>query len=205
MPFPSSKRIVLAAALAALAAPAFTQDSAPDIALMVDLPQGVDWTLVNEQIVGQAYSREWIPAGQQREAADWLITNQKIPYDGGEEDADDFLEDVLYEALAEACTSAEHEDVERLRVDGLRGAAGRTMCARRRGEDFGAFSDQAVFIENGYLHVITSELRIQPMVVAGVVPFGRSGTESSRDARLDFMDREVRSHEFVREGIRIAD
>lgn len=200
-----STRFALAAGIAALAAPALAQDSAQDIALTVNLPQGIDWTLVSEQVVGQAYSREWIPAGQQRDTADWLITNQKIPFNGDETDADDYLEDVIYEALAEACTSAEHEDVDRLRIDGLRGAAGRTMCARRRGEDFGAFSDQAVFIENGFLHVITSELRIQPMVVAGVVAFGRSGTDSSREARLDFMDREVQSHEFVREGVRIAD
>jgi hypothetical protein len=194
-----STRLALLAGLAGLSAPALAQD----IALTVELPDEIDWTLVDEKVVGQAYSREWLPSGRQWETAEWLITNQKVPLDR-DESADDFLEDI-YDGLAAACTSAEHENIERIRLDGLRGAAGRTMCARRKGEEFGTFSDQAVFIENGFAFVITSELRIQPMVVAGVVAFDLGDRDASREARLDFMDRELMSRELVREGIRVAD
>jgi len=165
------------------------------LVVTVDLPDTETWTLVTDKASGPAYSREWVPAGQNAETAQWLIAQQKIPVDGGLS-AVQFLEQ-LYEDMAGACTSASHDDLDRHRIGDFRGAVGRTMCAQRRNEQFGAFSDQIVFVEDGFAYIVTSEIRIEPMVVAGVISFQTPG------AALSFRDRDELSRNLVREGVRV--
>jgi hypothetical protein len=74
------------------------------------------------------------------------------------------------------------------------------MCARRIGEEFGTFSDRLVLVEDGYAYIVTSELRIPPMIVAGVLSFDR---EADPTAAGRFMDREERSRQLVRERVLI--
>jgi hypothetical protein len=184
--------------LALLAGPLAAQDG---LNLSLDLPAEVSWRLAAEQLVGESYSREWVPTGEEPDSASWLITQQKVPVDG-QADAEDFLRDI-YELSANACTSATHDEIERVRIDGIRGAVGRTMCGHRIGTDYGAFSDRAIFVEAGFAYVVTSELRIAPMIVDGVLSFGDSSDPSARAAKNEFIAREESSYFLVREDIHI--
>jgi hypothetical protein len=183
-------------AVLALGVPALAADG---LAVSVDLPDGQTWTQVTNQVVGNAYSREWVPAGQTSETADWLIAQQKVPVDRNVEPTD-FLQDV-YGQLDNACTDAAHDDPERIRIGNISAVAGRTMCAQRKNERFGVFSDQLVIVDGGYAYIVTSELRIPPMIVAGVVSFGHG--DESHAAAAAFQRKQTASRELVREHVRI--
>lgn len=171
------------------------------LSLAIDLPETESWTLVTDRVVGNAYSREWVPAGQDADTADWLIAQQKIPIDAGTSSMA-FLE-TIYDAAGKACTSASHDEPERERIDGVRAAVGRTICARRIGTDYGVFSDRLVIVEDDYAFVVTSEIRIPPMVVAGVLYFDRGDREASRTAADEFRQRNDISRALVREHVHI--
>lgn len=173
--------------------PAISQDS---LRLAVSLPDNETWMLISEQVAGDAYSKEWILEGQDYETTEWLIAQQKIPVDS-DTSASDFLEQI-YEMTEGACTKASHEGPDRIRVAGQRGAVGRTICSQRIGEEFGAFSDRLVLVENNFAYIITSELRTPPMIVEGVLSFTRSKLQTNAE---EFQLRDVRSHQLVREGV----
>jgi hypothetical protein len=189
---------VISALLLATAAPALAQDG---LNLNLQLPDGVNWSQVTNKVVGAAYSREWVPAGQDVDTTRWLITQQKVAYDG-RGDAEDFLEDI-FSLSDDACKSTLHDDIEAVRINGIRGAVGRTMCGHAIGTDHGAFYDRAVFVEGGFAYIVTSELRMPPMIVDGVLSFGTSDDPRSQRAKEEFIVRESGSRTLMLEGIRI--
>jgi hypothetical protein len=162
----------------------------------------VNWSQASDLVVGEAYSKEWVPAGQNIETASWLIAEQKVPVDG-RTDAGKFLETV-YDQSANACSSATHDEIENLRIEGARVAVGRTMCGHRIGTDYGAFTDRMVLVDNGFAYIVTSELRIAPMIVDGILSFGNADDPKARAAKQAFMDRELQSRSLVRDHIHIV-
>lgn len=183
-------------ALLALAGPALAES----LAVKVELPDSQQWTQVTDKVVGEAYSREWVPKGRDAVTTDWLIAQQKIPVDG-KTDSMKFLENV-YGLLENACTSTSHDEPEKLKIGSARAAVGRTMCAQRINEKFGSFSDQLVVVEDGFAYIVTSELRVPAMVVAGVVSFGHG--KDAKAAAAKFESREAESKSLVRDRVLIT-
>ena len=165
----------------------------------ITLPETENWTQVTDLAAGQAFSKEWVPQGETIENASWLIAQQRLAV-GARETAADFLE-MINELSEDTCTSATHDAPERSRIGDVRGVIGRTICAQRVDGPYGTFTDRAVVVENGFAYVVTSEIRIPPMVVAGVLSFGRSDSDGTPSAAREFMEREERSRSFVRERI----
>jgi hypothetical protein len=188
----------LAALLLTGAGPVAAQSG---LQLSVDLPDSETWNQVSDRAAGQAYSKEWVPAGQNADSASWLIAQQKVTVEPGV-DAGEFLA-MIYELSENACTSATHDEPERHRIGDFRGVVGRTECAQMVGTNHGAFSDRIVFVEGGYAYIVTSEIRIPPMVVAGVLSFGGGDRDESRAAASEFMERQTRSRELVRDRVSI--
>lgn len=184
--------------LLAVGAPLLAQNN---LKLTVDLPDGVDWELASDRVAGQSYSKEWVPDGESLDDASWLIAQQKVPVDRNV-DAEGFLRSI-YETADEVCRSATHEEIERSRVGDLRGAVGRTQCGQRVDGNYGTFTDRLVIVDAGFAYVITSELRTPPMIVDGILSFGRGADDDSSAARREFVEREERSRELVRDRVRI--
>ena len=172
-----------------------------DLGVSIDLPDGISWTLATDQVAGDSYSREWVPAGEEPETAKWLIAQQKVPV-ADKTDAEKFLQHI-YELTGEACRSATHDEIEHMRIDRVRAAIGRTMCGQRLGTDYGVFADRTVLVEDGFAYVITSEIRIAPMIVDGVLSFGNVDDPKARVAKEKFMEREQQSRSLVRDHVHI--
>jgi hypothetical protein len=186
----------IAAATVLLYGLGFSAFAQPPLSVTISLPDSETWEVLDETVAGQSYSREWIPAGTTYETANWLIAEQRVRLDD-KMSSMDFLE-MIYAGSEDACTSASHDEPERIRINKHRVVIGRTMCARNIGEEFGTFSDRAVLVEDGFAYIVTSELRVPPMVVAGVLTFDR---DKEPRAAGEFMDREERSRQVVRERI----
>jgi len=88
---------------------------------------------------------------------------------------------------------------------GLAPARGRTICAQRVDGPYGTFTDRAIVVEDGMAYIVTSEIRIPPMVVAGVLSFGRGEGAAARSSASEFMDREARSRDFLREHVTVEE
>jgi hypothetical protein len=168
--------------------------------LAIELPESVTWTQITDRVAGQSYSREWVPRGENVDDASWLIAQQKVPVERNA-DADAFLR-TIYDMTEEACKSATHEEIERVRVGDLRASVGRTQCGQRLDGNYGTFTDRMVIVDGGFAYVVTSELRTPPMLVDGILSFGR-GEGDSNSARREFVEREQRSRELVRARVRI--
>ena len=195
----SRRTHTLLAAGACLLTAGWPAQAQNDLTFTIELPDTENWTQVTDLAAGKAFSREWVPAGQTIDNASWLIAQQRVKADPGQSAAD-FLQ-MINELSEDACTSTTHDEPERSRIGSIRGVIGRTICAQRRDGPYGTFTDRAVVVEGGYAYIVTSEIRIPPMVVAGVLSFGRNDRDSTRSAAREFMDREERSRDFVRERI----
>jgi hypothetical protein len=167
--------------------------------LSVALPETENWTQTDDRTAGQAYSKEWIPEGDDRDEPSWLISQQKVPVDG-DIDAEGFLKSIN-DMTGEVCTSVTHDPVERLRVGDIRAAIGRTQCGQRVDGNYGTFTDRLVIVDSGFAYVVTSELRTPPMLVDGILSFGRGDDDESKSARRQFVEREARSRQLVRDGV----
>ncbi len=168
----------------------------------VALPETETWTLISDRTSGLAYSKEWIPEGDDADEPSWLISQQKVAI-GRNEDAETFL-GTIYEMSGDVCKSVTHEEIARLRVGEIRDAAvGRTQCGQRVDGDYGTFTDRVVIVANGFAYIITSELRTPVMLVDGILSFGRGDDDDSTAARRQFVDREERSRNLVRNRITI--
>lgn len=168
----------------------------------VALPESETWTLISDRTSGLAYSKEWIPEGDDADEPSWLISQQKVSI-GRNVDSEGFL-GTIYEMAGDVCKSVTHEEIQRLRIGDIRDAAvGRTQCGQRVDGDYGTFTDRVVFVDNGFAYVITSELRTPVMLVDGILSFGRGDDDESTAARRQFVEREERSRELVRDRITI--
>ena len=168
------------------------------LALAVALPASVSWTQISDRTSGLAYSKEWIPEGDDADEPSWLISQQKVAIDRNVE-SEAFLQ-TIYDMAGEVCRSATHEEVERHRIGNLRAAVGRTQCGQRLDGDYGTFTDRLVIVSNGFAYVITSELRTPPMLVDGIISFRRDGDDAGA-ARRQFVEREEQSRALVRDGV----
>jgi len=170
--------------------------------LSLALPGSETWTQISDRTSGLAYSKEWIPQGDNADEPTWLISQQKVAIDRNV-DAEGFLQ-TIYDMAGDVCKSATHEEIERLRIGDARGAAvGRTQCGQRVDGDYGTFTDRLVIVYSGFAYVVTSELRTPPMLVDGVLSFGRGNDEESAAARRQFVEREEQSRTLVRQGVTI--
>jgi hypothetical protein len=169
--------------------------------LGVTLPATESWTQISDRTSGLAYSQEWIPEGDDADEPSWLITNQKVPIDRNM-DADAFLR-TIYDMAGEVCKSATNDEITRHRIGELRGAVGRTQCGQRVDGNYGTFTDRLVIVDNGFAYVVTSELRTPPMLVDGILAFGRGDEDASGAARRQFVEREALSREFIRDGVSV--
>lgn len=193
-----SQATAVAAALFLASVPAFGQDP---LEFTIELPETETWTQITDLAAGKAFSREWVPAGETLDTARWLIAQQRLPVDARQSTAD-FLR-MVNDLSEDACTSSTHDEPERHRFGGVRGLIGRTICAQRIDGPYGTFTDRAIVVEDGFAYIVTSEIRIPPMVVAGVLSFGRGEGAAARSSATEFMDRETRSREFVREHVTV--
>ena len=197
-----SSRLRLRAAVTGLffccAGPLSAQDG---LQLSLALPESETWTQIDDRKAGQAYSMEWIPQGDDEDEPSWLISQQKVPVERNV-DAEGFL-GTIYEAAASVCKSATSDEVERHRVGDLRAAVGRTQCGQRVDGNYGTFTDRLVIVDNGFAYVVTSELRTPPMLVDGILSFGRGDDDDSGSARRQFVEREAQSRELVRDRVAI--
>ena len=198
MPSPLCLRTAAASLLLLGGGTALAQDG---LALSVALPDGETWSQISDRAAGQAYSREWIPEGDDADEPSWLISQQKVPVERSV-DAEGFLA-MIYDMAGDVCKSVTHAEVERLRVSDVRAAIGRTQCGQRVDGDYGTFTDRLVIVDGGFAYVVTSELRTPPMVVDGILSFGRGNEEESAAARRQFVEREERSRELVRDRITV--
>lgn len=188
----------LAAASFATAGGAQAQST---LTLMVNLPEDETWEQISDRTQGQAYSKEWVPEGDDADEPSWLVSEQKVPVER-DVDADSFLQ-TIYALTQEACKSATHEEIERVRVGSARAAVGRTQCGQRLDGYYGTFTDRLVIVDGGYAYVISSELRTPPMLVDGILSFGRGDDADSSSARRQFVEREALSRELVRDGVTV--
>ena len=188
----------LAAASLATAGGAQAQSA---LTLTLDLPEDETWEQISDRTQGQAYSKEWIPEGDDADEPSWLVSQQKVPIERNV-DANGFLR-TIYEMTEEACKSATHDEIERVRIGAARGAVGRTQCGQRLDGYYGTFTDRLVIIDGGYAYVVTSELRTPPMLVDGILSFGRGDDSDSSTARRQFVQREALSRELVRDGVAV--
>jgi hypothetical protein len=192
------QRTVLAGALLCCAGTASAQDA---LEVTLALPETETWTQIEDRTSGMAYSKEWIPEGDDADAPSWLITQQKVPI-GRNVDAEAFL-GTIYEMAAGVCKSVTHDEIENRRFGNIRASIGRTQCGQRVDGDYGTFTDRVVIVDNGFAYVVTSELRTPVMLVDGILSFGRVDEEASTAARREFVEREEQSRGLVRERIAI--
>ena len=171
------------------------------LSLSVALPETETWIQIDDRTSGMAYSKEWIPEGDDRDEPSWLISQQKVAV-GRNVDADAFL-GTIYEMAGDVCKSVTHEEIESPRIGNFRAAVGRTQCGQRVDGDYGTFTDRVVIVDNGFAYIVTSELRTPTMLVDGILSFGRGDNEDSSSARRQFVEREVLSRELVRDRITI--
>jgi hypothetical protein len=171
------------------------------LALSVALPESETWAQISDRSAGQSYSKEWIPDGDDADEPSWLVSQQKVPVDRNV-DAEGFLR-TIYDMTEDACKSATHDEIERLRVGDARAAVGRTQCGQRLDGYYGTFTDRLVIVDGGFAYVITSELRTPPMLVDGILSFGRGDDSDSTSARREFVEREALSRKLVRDGVTV--
>ena len=191
-----------AAALAAALFAASGAAHAQALNVVVTLPSSESWTQASDRVSGLAYSKEWVPEGKTPDDATWLITQQKVPIDRNVA-SEDFLRQI-YDMAAEVCKSATSDEIENLRIGNLRAAIGRTQCGQRLDGNYGTFTDRLVIVDNGFAYVVTSELRTPPMIVDGIISFGRGEDGDSGAARRAFVEREEQSRALVREGVSVS-
>jgi hypothetical protein len=191
-------RTAVAGLILCCACTAAAQDG---LSLSLALPGQVAWDQISDRSAGQAYSKEWIPEGDNADEPSWLISQQKVPVDRSV-DAEAFLQ-TIYEMTEEVCKSATHEPVERHRIGDTRPAIGRTQCGQRVDGNYGTFTDRLVIVDNGFAYVVTSELRTPLMLVDGIISFGRNDDEEATAARRQFVERSELSRELVRDGVTV--
>jgi len=197
MSLPLRLRTAAAGLLLLGSSAAWAQDG---LALSIALPENETWSQISDRTSGLAYSKEWIPEGDDADEPSWLVSQQKVAI-GRNVEAEEFLQ-TIYDMAGDVCNSATHAEVERHRIGELRAAVGRTQCGQRVDGNYGTFTDRLVIVDGGFAYVITSELRTPPMLVDGIISFGRSD-EDSAAARRQFVEREERSRELVRDRVTV--
>jgi hypothetical protein len=162
----------------------------------VTLPDTVDWTLAHEASDESQYLREWIPTGHTLEDTPWLLVEQKLVL-GQRMSAAELLSKMMTLASG-VCTAVRLDGPHKKKLKDQKTAWGRIMCARQDDKDYGTFIDQRVLVDGRTAYVITSELRLPPTEVAGVLPF------SSQQEAQDFLEKTEVSARVVQEGVSLC-
>jgi hypothetical protein len=184
------------AGLVLLAGPSAALDARSRI--HVTLPSAIEWELATDQSDDTRYLKEWIPKGSSFDTAKWLIVEQKLVLPK-KVSAKNYLLTIFSGARA-ACSHVLFNGPEPLNLQNMEGVAGRFMCARQNGKNYGTFTDQRIIIDGQTVFVITSELRTRASERAGTLSF----PEGDKDAAARFMRQQDVSAKFVRNAVGIC-
>jgi len=163
----------------------------------VELPSGYEWNLATDTSQDGQYLREWIPQGSTLSNTDWIISEQKLKT--GNTSSKKFIK-LMFSSARKACTDVRYNGPVEIITKGHSTYVGLIMCAQQIGQEYGSFTDQRVIASGTDVFVITSELRLPPSQVAGVLEFSNDQTDSIKT----FVEHQNASGVFVRSSIRIC-
>jgi len=158
-------------------------------------PPEHEWKKVTDQMNAGQYLREWIPVEETIETATWLIVEQKILLEK-RTSAKNFLS-IMMNLAGSACTDVLYNGPEKIVVNGHETYWAKTMCAQQLGKNYGTFTDQRVIVDEKWVFVVTSELRVSPSAKAGQLAF-KKGEEFNF---AEFMARVKASTQVARSSV----
>lgn len=173
-----------------------TAFAADILSISIQLPSNLDWQQITDEENETQYMREWIPAGMDISGTNWLIVEQKFTLDR-KTSSKNFIENMLFISKSK-CTDVKFNGPEKLKIKGLTTHWARLMCAKVKGSDYGTFTDLRVISSGKTIYVVTSELRIPPSSVAGVMSF-----DNDLEKIREFMTTQSISSSFVRKNVEI--
>jgi hypothetical protein len=191
------KLISIAIGTAFLASCASTTPSTNFVAVNVELPKNIEWSVVSDRSDNLQYIKEWVPEGENPLSATWLITEQKLTL-GSKISAEAFQKQ-MFSLSRQSCTDVLFNGPQEMNINGHKTSVGRIMCATQHGKPFGTFTDQRVVVDGTSAYVVTSELRMPASQKAGVLAFGKD----QLDKMKQFMELQGVSSKLVRESVNV--
>jgi hypothetical protein len=191
------KLISIAIGTAFLASCASTTPSTNVVAVNVELPKNIEWSVVSDRSDNLQYIKEWVPEGENPLSATWLITEQKLTL-GSKISAEAFQKQ-MFSLSRQSCTDVLFNGPQEININGHKTSVGRIMCATQHGKPFGTFTDQRVVVDGTSAYVVTSELRMPASQKAGVLAFGKD----QLDKMKQFMELQGVSSKLVRESVNV--
>lgn len=164
----------------------------------IQLPVNVEWQQISDQSDDRQYLREWIPSDKTIDDTNWLIVQQKFSLEN-KISAKNFLKRI-FSLAEEACSDVKYNGPEKIKTEKITTYWGRFMCARQNGKDYGTFTDIRTISDGKTMYVITSELRIPPTSVAGIMSFGK---DVDMGVIQQFMTLQGQSSSFTRKNVSI--
>jgi len=163
----------------------------------VELPSGHEWDLVTDTSQDGQYLREWIPQGSTLSNTDWIISEQKLKT--GNTSSKKFIK-LMFSSARKACSDVRYHGPTEIITKAHSTYVGVIMCAQQIGREYGSLTYQRVIASGTDVFVITSELRVPPSSVAGVIEFPNDQTDSTKR----FFERQNASGELVQNSISIC-
>ena len=170
----------------------------PVTGVHVTLPDSTTWKAATDQSDGIQYLREWLPTGATFESTDWLVVEQRLRVQKSVS-AKDYLGGIMNLAQ-QACVSVKFNGPDPYESGGADSYVGRFMCSQQKGKPYGTYTDQRVIAVDGFVYVVTSEIRVPPNAVAGTMTAGPGQVATL----LKSMQRQQESSALVRTGVRMC-
>ena len=165
--------------------------------IVMEMPEGMEWIMLPEQTMGPSYQREWIPTGSGPADVEWIITEQRLTL--AEPKTAEEAMAAMQGLSRDGCTAVKFDGPDEVDTAIGQAVLGRIYCAQLLGQPYGVVTDQRIVVDGTTVFVVMSELRTPPSSVPGVFAFESEVESEVLEKRM------VRSSEFVRKSVRIAE
>ena len=106
----------------------------------------------------------------------------------------------IMDLAKQACVSVKFNGPDPYESEGADSYVGRFMCSQQRGKPYGTYTDQRVIAVDGFVYVVTSEIRTPPTAVAGTL----AASADQVAALVKFMKKQQQSSALVRAGVTVC-
>ena len=172
-------------------------DGAETGEIVMEMPEGTEWTKLPKQTMGESYERQWIPAGSDPVDAEWTIIEQRLGL--AEPKTAEEVMAIMQGMSRDGCRAVKFDGPYQVDTAIGQGVRGRIYCAQQLGKPYGTVTDQRIVVDGTTVFVVTSVLLTPPSSVPGQFTFESEAESDALGKRL------ARSSDFVRESVRIAE